>query len=173
MKAKRGAKSPRSMKRPIKGNASLNLPSSKRRPAQWDISKVEVVPRDRKVSPPPQTEAAESKNDFAYLINSLKSSSRQWLEIRDQSAKEKIITYHINKFRESGIVIKKDPRMYAAMIDNMFANNSKIAANPINRVLQIVAIIEYDFDNGRDKDMMARKVMGEKAYLDNKRRLGL
>ena len=42
---------------------------------------------------------------------------------------------------------------------------------PFEQLLQTVAVVEYDFDNGQDKDAMAKKVLGEQGYLKNKQRL--
>ena len=47
------------------------------------------------------------------------------------------------------------------------------SSRPFDQVLQFVAIIEYDFNNGQDKDEMAQKLLGEEGYLRNKRRLNL
>ena len=38
-------------------------------------------------------------------------------------------------------------------------------------ILKIAAILEYDFETGEDKDLLARKFLGEKLYLQNKQRL--
>jgi hypothetical protein len=37
--------------------------------------------------------------------------------------------------------------------------------------LQILAITEYDFDNGMDKDALAKQVLGEAGYEENKKRI--
>ena len=36
--------------------------------------------------------------------------------------------------------------------------------------MQILAIVDYDFDNGMDKDDLARKVLGEAGFEANKKR---
>ena len=42
---------------------------------------------------------------------------------------------------------------------------------PFMNVLSYAAIVEYDFDNGEDKDALARKVLGEEQFTSNRRRL--
>ena len=41
---------------------------------------------------------------------------------------------------------------------------------PFGELLQIAAIVDYDFDNGMDKDELARKVLGEAGFEANKKR---
>jgi len=58
------------------------------------------------------------------------------------------------------------------MIDKMSQDNPELLNNPLKDILKIAAIIEYDFNNGTNKDLMAKKVLGEAAYKKNKNRLG-
>ena len=41
---------------------------------------------------------------------------------------------------------------------------------PFGELLQILAIVDYDFDNGMDKDRLAKQVLGEVGYDENKKR---
>ena len=60
------------------------------------------------------------------------------------------------------------------MIDGMALENPEMLAQPFVNILQVVAVLEYDFDNGENKDAMALKVLGSKeAVMKNRERLGL
>jgi hypothetical protein len=41
---------------------------------------------------------------------------------------------------------------------------------PFGELIQIVAIVDYDFDNGMNKDDLARKVLGEAGFEANRKR---
>ncbi len=106
------------------------------------------------------------------LIDSFKSSSIKWREISDQRIKEYIVYYFMSDYRRKGVIINKPPVHYVSLLNGMSAQNPGILSNPFDKILEIAAIIEYDFNNGQDKDSLAKKVLGEKGYLSNKKRLG-
>ena len=56
-------------------------------------------------------------------------------------------------------------------IREMADGNGAMLKNPFKDILRLVAIMEYDFDNGQDKDEMARRILGEKVYQENKKRI--
>ena len=55
----------------------------------------------------------------------------------------------------------------------MMAQEKEILKNPFESVFQLVAILEYDFDNGQDKNKLLINLLGKDGYLKNKKRLGL
>ena len=108
------------------------------------------------------------------LWESLDKTSKAWPLIIDKKAKGATISHYIEKLAESGGKVRKDPMHYAEMIDGMYKENPSMLLQPFLDLLRIVAIIEYDFDNGIDRDAMARRVFpDEKSFSANKKRLGL
>jgi len=107
------------------------------------------------------------------LVASLNTSSRAWELMIDKAAKEAVVEYYINAYQARGVMIRKPAGQYAAMIDAMTQASPGILDEPFDHVLQIAAIVEYDFDNGTDKDAMARDLLGEEEFLKNRQRLGL
>jgi len=106
------------------------------------------------------------------LLNSLKKSSTIWYQIVDFETKIQIVAYFIEEYKKKGTEIRKPPQYYVMMIDNMSLQNRGLLNNSFDRVLQFVAIMEYDFDNGQNPDALARKLLGEQAYQENRKRLG-
>ena len=103
----------------------------------------------------------------------MEESSEVWLQMMDDEPKELTVARFIDAFRKKGIYIRKPAGHYVQMIDNMASKNANLLEQPFLNVLRIMAIIEYDYDNGQDKDLMARQVLGTKqAYMQNKQRLG-
>lgn len=108
------------------------------------------------------------------LWESLDKSSKAWPLIIDRKAKGVTVSHYIEKLSQSGAKVTKDPMHYADMIDSMYKENPSMLAQPFLDLLRIMAIIEYDFDNGIDKDAMARRIFpDDKSFQANKKRLGM
>lgn len=119
-----------------------------------------------------QEEVAEIV-DIQDLWKSFETSSEGWLLIMDPQAKVFTTARYIETYHQKKIFIKKSPVDYARMIDDMANNSPEMFKNPFERILMIAAIIEYDFENGQDKDQMALQILGRQGFLANKQRLGL
>lgn len=113
-----------------------------------------------------------ANQDFTLLVQDFKSSSKKWMDISDAKLKELIIYYFISEYADRGIKINKGASHYADLINDLARQNTEMLERPMEQILQLVAIIEYDFDNGQDKDAMARKILGETEFLRNKERQG-
>ncbi len=122
---------------------------------------------------PQQREELSDKIDIENIASNFKTSSRLWTNISNPYTKELLVSHFIDKYGEQDVSIEKSPHHYVNMIDNMASQNPGLLANPFSSILQVVAIIEYDFGNGRDKDAMALKVLGREGYIKNKERLGI
>ena len=126
-----------------------------------------------------ETESAETDTEavdqeamaLAAIIEAFRVSARPWRSITDPKIKVDVVKHFISRFLGSGVLIQKGPDHYVVMIDDLSAHNSAMLNNPLELVLQTLAIIEYDFENGQDKDLMARKILGEEGYLRNKQRI--
>lgn len=101
----------------------------------------------------------------------LDHSSELWRQVVKPADKNKIVIHYVNAYRNQGISITREPSRYSALIDDMVQSNPSLLSNPFPDVLRVVAIMEYDYNNGQDRDMLARQVLGEKGYIANKTRL--
>lgn len=120
-----------------------------------------------------QMQAEEDVPNIKQTIENFKKTSGEWNLIKSDSTKRDVIAYFISEFDKRDIEIKKRPEHYVFLINDMLAKQPQLASQPLDSILQLVAIIEYDFDNGQDKDSLARKVLGESSYQNNRKRLGL
>ena len=112
-----------------------------------------------------------STEQINQLITSLKTSSVVWPKIPGDNNKALSVSYFISEFKKKGVTIKKPTARYTSIITGMTSQNPGLLKMPLDRLLQTTAIVEYDFDNGQDKDLMAKKLLGEAGYLRNKKRL--
>jgi len=126
-------------------------------------------------NPPPLIVQSEVKQivDVEYIWEALETSSEVWPLMIDQQAKDMVVSRYIDLYRSKGIKIKKPAGYYSQLIDGMSSQNPEMLKNPFAQLLQTVAIIEYDFDNGQNKDSLAIKILGQKGYEANKKRLGI
>ena len=69
-------------------------------------------------------------------------------------------------------MINQPPAHYVKLIDDMAAHNPDLLKQPFDAVLRFMAIMEYDYNNGMDQDQLARQVLGDTLYYQNKKRLG-
>jgi len=116
---------------------------------------------------------AEEIVSLDQMVTALNESARPWALMMDMEAKQAVVEHYIQQYRDQGVVIGKPPAFYAQMIDAMADQSPEMLDNSFDRILQVVAIMEYDFDNGMNKDAMARQVLGEEGFRSNRQRLGL
>lgn len=105
------------------------------------------------------------------LWDALDRSARPWAQIVDREIKLLTVSEFIDRFRKSGIRISHSPGEYVGKIDSVAANNADMLNSPFGNLLSYVAIVDYDFENGHNKDELARQVLGDANFWTNKRRV--
>lgn len=110
--------------------------------------------------------------DLAEVWKKLDKKSTVWTLLIDQKDKVLTVSEYIDRYQKQGVKINQPPLHYVDMIDQMIQQNPGMLQRPFSELLQIAAIVDYDFDNGMDKDDLARKILGEDAFDANKRRFG-
>lgn len=110
---------------------------------------------------------------FDDLIRRLRVSSEIWQQIADQDVKVLIVAKYIELYRQSRIVITRPSAYYAARIDQLAQENPTLLNNAFDKVLLIAAVMDYDFNNGTNKDSLASQILGPQLYQQNKQRLGI
>ncbi|MBF0386958.1 MAG: apolipoprotein N-acyltransferase [Candidatus Omnitrophica bacterium] len=106
------------------------------------------------------------------LWQALERSSRSWAQIIDREVKLLTVSEFIDRFRKEGIRIGHSPGEYVSKIDALSSSSPEMLQSPFGNLLSYLAVMDYDFDNGQNKDALARKILGEANYLANKKRLG-
>ncbi len=131
------------------------------------------IPVSATFNAPYQPTGEESIVEMNDILKSLETSSKAWSLIIDREPKAFIILKYIDYFKSQKILIKKPADYYVDLVDGMTAQDPGMLKNPFKNVLQLVAILEYDFDNGQSKDKMIMNLLGKEGYLQNKKRLGM
>jgi hypothetical protein len=115
----------------------------------------------------------EQVSDIQEVLSSLEHSSRIWPLIADKEPKAFIVNEYIGRFRAQGAVLRLPPEHYVDLIDAMTAQDPQALDLPFAQIMQVVAVLEYDFDNGQNKDTLAQQILGREAFIANRERLGL
>jgi tRNA(Glu) U13 pseudouridine synthase TruD len=98
-------------------------------------------------------------------------NSNVWSQMVDREPKEITVKRYIELFAQQGVYIRKSAGYYVDMIDNMAKSNPDMLNNPFRDLLRIVSILEYDFDNGQDREELVKQVLGQKGYERNLERV--
>ena len=110
--------------------------------------------------------------DIADVWRKMDNDSRVWALLIDNQAKAQTVGEYMDRFAKEGVKIQSPAIEYVHMIDDMAIQNPALLTRPFKDILQLVAIMQYDFDNGINRDLLAKKMLGEGMYLANKKRLG-
>jgi hypothetical protein len=103
----------------------------------------------------------------------MEESSRVWQSMIDMEPKILTVSRMVDHFKNQGITIRKAPSHYVQLIDSMAFQNPQMLEQPFENIMKVVAIIEYDFDNGQNKDALARQIFSDDEQFNaNKKRLG-
>ncbi len=100
-------------------------------------------------------------------------SGQDYLNLSYQKRAEVIASF-IEHGKDRGITISKDPVFYCQKLDTFYAKHPDFAKEALFVALKTLIIMEYDWDKkGLDKDLLARKWLGEELYQTNKFRIGV
>jgi len=113
---------------------------------------------------------AQDTVDLSEVWKKLDNKSTVWKLLMDDQAKVLTVAEYIDRYHQEGVKINEPPLHYAQMIDEMSKENPDMLNMPFGQLLQVLAIVDYDFDNGMDKDTLAKKVLGEAGFEANKKR---
>lgn len=108
--------------------------------------------------------------DLSEVWKKLDKKSTVWALLIDDQAKLLTVSEYIERFRQEGAKINAPPAHYVQLTDQIAQENPQMLQRPFGELLQILAIVDYDFDNGMDKDLLARKVLGDAGFEANKKR---
>jgi hypothetical protein len=121
--------------------------------------------------PRPADQGEDTVVDIKDLWAALDRSSDSWDQIVDREVKLLTVAEYIDRFRRRNITIRKPAGHYTGLIDALAAQQPGFLSAPFMNVLSYAAIMEYDFDNGTDKDTLARSVLGKEQFESNRTRV--
>ena len=138
--------------------------------SQQDSFRSTVAPQVTTVTPAAPTEG-EDVVDLSEVWKKLDKKSTIWKVLDDDQSKLLTVSEFIGRYQKEGVKINQPATHYVELIDQLVQQNPQMLERPFGELLQLLAIIDYDFDNGMDKDSLAKQVLGEAGYEDNKKRI--
>ncbi len=145
---------------------------------QQKLLQQQMQQRQWQQAPPqaaPRVDESEIEDvvDINELWKQFETTSEAWMLIADPEAKVMTVAHYVDFFARQGTKIRKPPTFYVGMIDAMAAESPPLLSNPFDKIMTLVAILEYDFDNGENPDQLAHRFLGQEQYRQNRQRLGL
>lgn len=141
---------------------------------QQEMMKRAAMQRQQQAAVLVPPEEAQAEASFAEVLATFEESSQTWTLIIDPQPKLGVVEYYVHQFQEQGITIQQPAGHYVELIDGAAQASPEMLDQPMANVLRVLAILEYDFDNGQNKDALALKILGtQQAVAENKKRLGL
>ncbi len=141
-------------------------------PGVLESSPPRLKKKTKKTRPKPASNLPADQQ-LAQAWASLSKSSRAWLNVDDESIKKQVVSKYIELYGKKGINISKSAEHYVSLIDEILQAKPELASKPFVQLFQYITIIEYDFGSGQDKNILAKNLLGEEGYEENKKRLGL
>lgn len=155
-------------------HGQVHLPIAGEVGGQVNVSGLEGrVTQNILVSEPIDESQVKDIVNIEDLWKTFETTSENWPLIMETQAKVLTVDRAIYQYKEKGVTISNPPLHYVQMIDGASEQNPALLNQPFENLLQFMAIIEYDFDNGTDRDQLAKELLGEQGWKSNRKRLGL
>ena len=114
----------------------------------------------------------ESKKELTIQdkMNDLSASAQGWSALSTQEKGQAVnLIMDLFKIRENAAMLKSTD-FYVKKIDESLAKDVTMGSLGLPGVVKILAVMEYDYYNGQDKDQLARQLLGPALYEENRRR---
>lgn len=118
-----------------------------------------------------QEAPASSGIPFPVMMGQLSQNLIIWDRL-GQSEKEEAVNAVMTLYKtRDNTAMFNDAKFYVNKINETLQVNPGVRGLDIMTVVRILAVMEYDFYNGQNKDELAKEVLGERAYAENRLRL--
>jgi hypothetical protein len=118
------------------------------------------------VSSPQKTRTMSSTNEMSLpeMMTLLSKNMQSWSSLKPEQ-KERAVDAALTYYRNTeNTAILKPAAFYAAQLDQSFSANPEFLSADILAMVKLLAVVEYDFYNGQDKDELAKQVLGDEMY---------
>lgn len=83
----------------------------------------------------------------------------------DRETRIAFIDSFIQMYKKEGVIINQSAEYYVDELDELIASGPEFQNYKLKIIFTTIAVMDYDFDEGIDKDETARKWLGD-VYLD-------
>jgi len=118
----------------------------------------------------PVSENKSSGMAFPDMMTQLSQNLTLWERLSAAEKKQAVdAVIGLYKNRDN-IAILNAGDFYVTKIDETLKANPPVISMDIMTMMRILAVMEYDFYNGENKDALAKKLLGEKGFAENQMR---
>lgn len=117
--------------------------------------------------------ASDSKGSglaFPDMMNQLSKNMGVWERLGGNEKKQAVEAVIVLYKNRDNIAILNTGEFYVGKIDETLSANPPVANMDIMTLMRVLAVMEYDFYNGQNKDELARKLLGDKGFEENRTR---
>lgn len=117
-----------------------------------------------------QVPARKSPAEYNEMMAQLSQNLSTWPTLNPEDQKLAVAAVIQLLGQQQQGKITRPPAYYAQRINQTILGNQEVLDMPLDRVVVIMAVMDYDFDNGQDKEKLAEQVLGPAMYAANKAR---
>ena len=107
---------------------------------------------------------------FPELMSQLSRNMSLWERMNMVERKAAIDGVILHFKNRDNVALLNHSEFYAGKIDETLRTNPMVVNLDITTMLRILAIMEYDFYNGENKDALALKTLGQQGFDQNRTR---
>ena len=107
---------------------------------------------------------------FPELMSQLSRNMSLWERMNMVERKAAIDGVILLFKNRDNVALLNNSEFYAGKIDETLRTNPMVVNLDITTMLRILAIMEYDFYNGENKDALALKTLGQQGFDQNRTR---
>ncbi len=112
----------------------------------------------------------KSPEEYNAMMGDLSQSLQNWQSLHPDDQRLAVAAIMQLLAQQKRGTMTLPPAYYADRINQTMQVNQEVMTMPLDRVLVIMAVMDYDFDNGQDKELLAQEVLGPSMYAANKAR---
>ncbi|MBU1912316.1 MAG: hypothetical protein KKB22_02120 [Candidatus Omnitrophica bacterium] len=132
-------------------------------PENFDWNVIQAVWDDKKGY---DNENYKTNKEYKQAYYAGKCSSAWFWGHLDENGKKDFISFLKRDFKErDNVVITQSDEYYVGLIDEAMTNIPQAFCFKVGVLFKFIAIIEYDFDEGIDKDKTAKQNLGSNYQL--------
>lgn len=106
---------------------------------------------------------------YELIMNELMQSVEKWPKLDNVHKVNAVKGFIVFLKKQDNATILNEPEFYVERADGMLEQNPDFPNN-FPSLLMVLAVMDYDYDNGEDKDELAKRILGEQLYTANKMR---
>ncbi len=131
----------------------------------WGAKKTTTKPAAANPEPQKTASASLGQNPtISQMMTALSQNLAVWPSLSSENKKQSVEAAKLFYRDAQNTAILRPAEFYAQQIDDGLRTNPEMRNADIMTVLRMMAVVEYDFYNGQNKDALAKEVLGAEVF---------